>query len=210
LFQDQSHTLLAQLSNLSIEGSDFRFSGLIRFENGPIDVFKRGFKLCATKVQTQIGLSGRIDCDRLSPTAGRDSLNAESAVLVGRIASCLERVAVEAVLESPQLIAQHTRVFSYVVRNGWINRLGHVVVNLADGSTSELDSIRAKAEQGVGIFYGAHQKQALSQIMQARGNIVVMLPQDHHKQKAVQCVFHAKPATDSTRKLPPVPHESCH
>jgi hypothetical protein len=24
------------------------------------------------------------------------------------------------------------------------------------------------------------------------------------------CVFHAKPATDSTAKLPPVPHEGCH
>jgi hypothetical protein len=24
------------------------------------------------------------------------------------------------------------------------------------------------------------------------------------------CVFHAKAATDSTAKLPPVPHESCH
>src|SRR5438034_9814505 len=26
----------------------------------------------------------------------------------------------------------------------------------------------------------------------------------------VGCVFHAKPATDSTANLPPVPHESCH
>jgi len=25
-----------------------------------------------------------------------------------------------------------------------------------------------------------------------------------------ECVFHAKPATDSTPNLPPVPHESCH
>ncbi|MGO9115833.1 MAG: hypothetical protein ACLP9L_42040 [Thermoguttaceae bacterium] len=29
-------------------------------------IVKRGFKLCATKVQTQIGISGRIDCDRLA------------------------------------------------------------------------------------------------------------------------------------------------
>lgn len=186
LFHDQGHTLVTQLTNLSVDGRDYRFSGFLRCENGPIDVFKRGFKLCATKVQTQIGVSGRLDCDRLAPTAGRDSLNAESQALVGQIASCLEQVAVDAVLKSSDLIAQHTRVFPFILRQGWIDRLGNVEVSLADGSSRSLDAVRTCSHQGVGVFYGVHQKQALSQIMQARGNVVAMLPQDRHKQKAVQ------------------------
>lgn len=186
LFHDQGHTLVAQLTNLSIDGTDYRFAGLLRCESGPIDVFKRGFKLCATKVQSQIGVSGRLDCDRLAPTAGRDSLNAESQALVGQIASCLEEVAVDTVLKSKELIAQHTRIFPFITRKGWVDRLGNVDVSLADGSSSSLDDIRTRSQQGVGIFYGVHQKHALSQIMQARGNIVVMLPQDRHKQKAVR------------------------
>jgi molecular chaperone HtpG len=186
LFHDQGHTLVAHLTNVSVDGTDYRFSGLIRCEGGPIDLFKRGFKLCATKVQTQIGISGRIDCDRLAPTAGRDSLNAESSALVGQVASVLETASISAVLESSRLIAQHTRVFPFILRQGWVDRLGNVEVDLADGTTTSLGDIRIKSNQGVGIFYGAHQKQALSQIMHARGNLVVMLPQDRHKMKAVQ------------------------
>lgn len=187
LYEDESHTLTAELAGLRRDGTDLRFSGSMRFENGAIDVFKRGFKLCATKIQTQIGVSGHLDCDLLAPTAGRDSLNAESQALVGRVASCLEEVAVGAVLQSKHSIAQHTRVFPFVLREGWSGRLGNVEVSLADGSTQLLDAIRASARQGVKVYYGVHQKQALSQIMQARGNIVVILPQDRHKQTAVRC-----------------------
>ena len=43
--------------------------GRLRFEAGPIDAFKRGFKLCATQVPTTIGVSGRLECDLFVPTA---------------------------------------------------------------------------------------------------------------------------------------------
>ena len=42
-----------------------------------------------------------------------------------------------------------------------------------------------EAEQGrVGVFFGVAQKQALNQIMQARGHIVVLLSSDRHRQDA--------------------------
>lgn len=200
LYQESGHTLVATVNALWVDGNEVRLVGRIRFENGPIDVFKRGFKLCATKVQTQIGISGPIDCDVLSPTAGRDSLDADSTALVARIASCLERIAVEAVLESPELLAQHTRIFPYINSAGWSNRLGNVDVMLADGTETRLKDVQTKSRNGVSVFFGSQQKEALSQIMQARGNIVVLLPSDRSKRRAVQAFLEtecaAKPFSD--------------
>ena len=76
LFEDRGHTLVASIHALTVGGKPVNLQGHIRFENGPFDVYKRGFKLCATSVRTTIGVSGRLDCDSFTPTAGRDSLDA--------------------------------------------------------------------------------------------------------------------------------------
>ena len=76
LFADRGHTIVAAIDGLSIAGEPINLTGYKRFENGPIDVFKWGFKLCATNIGTTIGVMGRLDCDRFIPTAGRDSLDA--------------------------------------------------------------------------------------------------------------------------------------
>jgi len=182
---EESLGVLAQLTDLSVNGKPVRFSGLLRFESGVLDVFKRGFKLCATRVQTHIGVSGRVDCDILSPTAGRDSLDAESTSLVSRVAHRLEKAAAEAILGSTALLNQHTRLFKYFVQNKMTGRLDNVEISLADGSETTLGGVRIKAQGGVGVYFGLQQKQALSSIMHARGNVVVLLPSDTWKQRAI-------------------------
>lgn len=185
LFEDRGHALVSTIESLNVGGEAVNLTGLVRFENGPIDVFKRGFKLCATQIGTTIGMSGRLDCDRFVPTAGRDSLDSSTTSLIGRIASALERVAIEAVLQTPERIAQHTRIFRYVIAHGLVDKLDKLKVQLADGSESSLGDIRRKTTQGaVGVFYGIAQKQALNQIMHARGHLVVLLSSDRHRQNA--------------------------
>lgn len=185
LFEDRGHTLVVAIDGLGISGEAVNLVGYLRFENGPIDVFKRGFKLCATQIGSTIGVSGRLDCDRFIPTAGRDSLDSSTTSLLSRIVLALEKVAIKAVLETPERIAQHTRIFRYILNHGLIGSLDNVKVQLADGSDSSLGGIRRRAEQGgVGVFFGVAQKQALNQIMQARGHLVVLLSSDHHRQNA--------------------------
>ncbi len=185
LFEDRGNTVVASIDGLSISGEHVNLIGHVRFENGPIDVFKRGFKLCATQIGSTIGISGRLDCDRFIPTAGRDSLDSATTSLLGRVALALEKVAVEAVLESPERIAQHTRIFRYIIKHGLVDKLDHVKVHLADGSESSLGDIRRRAEMGgVGVFFGVSQKQALNQIMHARGHLVVLLSSDGHRRDA--------------------------
>ena len=185
LYEDKGHALIAGIDGLTVGEETISLIGQLRFENGAIDAFKRGFKLCATQVGTTIGVSGRLDCDRFVPTAGRDSLDAATTSLLGRIVSLLERIAVEAVLESADRIAQHTRIFRYVVKRSLIDRLDGVRVRLADATEISLGDIKRRATQGgVGVYFGTAQKQALNQIMQARGHIVVLLSSDQYRRNA--------------------------
>ncbi len=185
LFEDRGHTLVVAIDGLVISGEAVNLMGYLRFENGPIDVFKRGFKLCATQIGSTIGVSGRLDCDRFVPTAGRDSLDSATTSLLSRIVLALEKVAIEVVLETPERIAQHTRIFRYILNHNLVGSLDKVKVQFADGSESSLGDIRRRAEQGgVGVFFGIAQKQALNQIMQARGHLVVLLSSDRHRQNA--------------------------
>lgn len=179
-------TVIARITGFRIASNNLRFHAVLRMEGSAIDILKRGFKLCATSIQNQLGMSGRIDCDLMSPTAGRDSLNSDSLLLVQKIAMIAEATAVQLILASPELLEQYTRIYRYVIRNGLIEQLGNAEVSMADGSVSRLASIRESAKNGVGIYFGAHQKQALSQIMQARGNLVVLLPSDSSRKNAVQ------------------------
>lgn len=186
LFETPGHVLLAELDDLFIDGEPARLKGWLRFENGTIDVLKRGFKICTTTVGTRIGVSGVIDCDRLSPTAGRDSLDPASSALVASIVTSMERAAVLAVLESAERIAQHTRIFRYVRTNGLIAQLGNVVVELADGSEMCLDDIRHRAIGDMRVFFATSKNRALSQLLQTRGHLVVQLPGDLDKRTAVR------------------------
>lgn len=198
LYEDRGHSLLAAIHGLTVAGEAVSLVGHVRFESGAIDVFKRGFKLCATTVGTTIGVSGRVDCDRFMPTAGRDSLDGPTSSLLGRIILLLENIAVDAVLQDQQRIAQHTRIFRYVNRRGLVHKLDLVAVRLADGTELRLLDIKRRAQQGgVGVFFGLAQKQALNQVMQARGHIVVLLSADRHKRQAessyLQQYCNAKP-----------------
>ena len=149
LYEDKGHSLVVGINGLTVGEEAIGLTGQLQFENGTIDAFKRGFKLCATQVGTIIGVSGRLDCDRFVPTAGRNSLDSATTALLGRIIALLERVAVEAVLESSERIFQHTRIFRYVVAHGMVAKLDHVRVRLADATEISLGEIKRRAVRGV-------------------------------------------------------------
>ena len=186
LYEEQNRGLLAELTRIQIGAMSGRLTGVLRFENGPIDVLKRGFKLCTTTVSTQIGVSGFLDCDELSPTAGRDSPDPRSSALLLSITVAMERAAITEVLESSERIAQHTRIFPYIRRNGLVSEIGNTVVELAGGSETTLNDIRRRSAAGIKVFFSTSRNPQLAHLLQARGHIVVQLPYDSHKQRAVR------------------------
>ena len=186
LYRSPGGVLTADIEGLQVSGDSARATGWVRFEHGSIDALKRGFKLCSTVVATQIGVSGAVDCDRLAPTAGRDSLNADSQSMLAKIVAALERAAVVSILQSTELIGHHTRIFRYVRRNGFVPQLGNVKVDLADGSELLLSDVRRRYEGGIRVFHATTRKPALNRALQAAGHLVVQLPADGNKQIAVR------------------------
>ena len=186
LYVSPTGVLHADITRLIIGEELVRTHGWVRFENGRIDALKRGFKLCSTAIGTQIGVSGVIDCDHLAPTAGRDSLNAESSQLLASIINAMEKAAVMAILDSSDLIGHHTRIFRYVRRNGLVPHLDKVRVDIANGSEMLLADIKRRSEGGIRVFYATSKNLSLSRALQAGGHMVVQLPADGHKQAAVR------------------------
>lgn len=182
LWEDRGQTIHAAISSMRIAGTDIHLLGQLSFEHGPIDVFKRGFKLCATTVGSEIGVTGRLDSDAFTPTAGRDSLDDTTSAMLGRLVQSLERHVAEIILDSSERLERHTRIFRLVHRLGWVDRVGKSLIRIADGNNIALEDVRARAEKGVAIFYGTQHKQALSQVMMARGHLVLLLSSDSHKQ----------------------------
>ena len=187
LWADRGHTLVAAIREMHRRGERIEIAGRVRFEGGALDVFKRGFKLCATQAPSTIGVSGRMGCDLFMPTAGRDSLDADTSGLLAEIAALLESVAVDAVLESPERIAQYTRIFRYISRNALVHKMDNVVVRMADGTEGTLGDVKRRASAGrVSVFFGTAQNHALNQVMQAQGHIVVLLSSDRYRRAAEQ------------------------
>ncbi len=182
LWEDRGHTLVATIEKLRRGDNQVALTGRLRLENGSIEAFKRGFKLCTTQVPSTIGISGRLDSDVFMPTAGRDSLDAGTTTLLGQLGAMLERLAVDTVLESPERIAQHTRVFQFIHKRNLIHKMDNVPVRLADGTEELLVDIKRRANEGqISVFFGSTQKHALNQIMQAQGHIVVHLSPDRFR-----------------------------
>lgn len=182
LWEDRGYTIHAAISSMQIGENEVQLQGQLRFEHGPLDVFKRGFKLCATTVSSDIGLTGRLDCDAFTPTAGRDSLDAATTAMLGRLVQCLEKHLVEIILASSERLERHTRIFRVIKRLGWVDRIGKSLIRMADGSDIALEVVRARASTGISVFYGTQHNQALSQVMMARGHLVLLLSSDSHKQ----------------------------
>ena len=198
LHETDAKTLIVNLEGLSIGGTDTHMSGVLRFEGNGIDILKHGFKLCSTTIATRIGVSGFIDCDRLSPTAGRDSLDAESNGLVAKIIAALEHIVVLAVLESSDLIDQHTRIFRYVRSHGLVDRIGKVTVQSANGNWLTLDEVRSRAKNGSQVYFATSNNPTLTNILLARGHMVVNLPSDNHKAAAIRDYLSSLGATALT------------
>ena len=185
-YETSGKTLAVTLEGLSTARGPGDIEGTLRFEGSGIDVLRRGFKLCSINVATAIGVSGFIDCSLLSPTAGRDTLNAESSALVSNMVASLEHGAVLAVLESSELIDQHTRIFRYVRSRGLVNQMGKVIVKAAHGDSLTLEDIKEQAAKGSQVYFATSYDPALANILHARGHLVVSLPSDRHKAAAIQ------------------------
>src|SRR5689334_7717486 len=96
---DATNTPLLRLSSADNAGG---VSGMLRLSGGVLEVFKRGFKLCSIAVSSTFGIQGRLQSDSLQPTAGRDSLSAQSHQFVQNVVHTLEVAVANAILKESE------------------------------------------------------------------------------------------------------------
>jgi molecular chaperone HtpG len=185
LHADNEGTISAELSKLNHSGRDSECGGYVRLVHGSVDAYKRGFRLCGTSIPSRIGVAGWIDCDELRPTAGRDTLDSPSISLLTAVFQGVETVASGYILADETLLGAHIRLIPDFVRQGHIERLGLLRVELVGGQAMRLAEIRKTAAEGRKIFYTTSgQTTAATEVLGARGHIIVRLSGNSQRRPA--------------------------
>lgn len=159
--------------------------GILRFSSGTTEVFKRGFKLCSTAVSSTLGVRGRLEADTFQPTAGRDSLSAESQHFAQQLVQTLERVVAATLLKETDLIAANPRVVPLAVSTLGIDSIGQMPIRLAGGRETTLQVIRDQFNDNKSpVYFGRSGDKDVLHILEASGNVIVLLSGDGHWQSA--------------------------
>ncbi len=103
LLADDGNNLAAKIFRVTLGAQRYECTGDVRLVHGQVDVYKRGFRLCAVTISSRIGVSGKLDTDFLQPTAGRDSLDSKSQTLLGQVFQIIETASYQAILDDPDL-----------------------------------------------------------------------------------------------------------
>lgn len=185
LFADNEGTLSAQLLGLNHAGRVSECSGFVRLVSGSVDAYKRGFRLCGTTIPSRIGVSGWMDSDELRPTAGRDTLDSGSITLLTSIFQAVEAVAAGYILGDEVLLAAHVRLIPDFVRQGHIEQMGLLRVELIGGQSMTLGDIRNAAGKERKVFYTTSgQTTAATEVLGARGHLLVRLSGNYQRRQA--------------------------
>ena len=184
LYKDEGASLAAELISASESCMDIDFAGFVRLENGSVRVFKRGFKICEVSLSSRIGISGWFDSDLVRPTAGRDTVNADSHSSIARVFRCIENRARECVILTEDLLAAHIRLLPGIVASGDLSKLDLLRVRTLDGRSYLLSDLRALSGERR-IFYSlANNVTAAAEVLQAKGDILVSVSGDRNRRSA--------------------------
>lgn len=176
LFSGADTSILAQVTSMQLQGSIVPCQGRVRLEHGSLEVYKRGFKLCATSIPSQIGISGWIDTDGVRPTAGRDTLDSQSTSLLAKAFSEVESSSIEALVQDGALLAAHARMIPELVRRGLLEKLRLLEVDIINGSPLALGEIRKLGSAGRRVLYSkSGQRTPTTDVLAARGYVIVRL-----------------------------------
>lgn len=185
LYADNEGTISAELIKLNHNGRESECGGYVRLVHGSVDAYKRGFRLCGTTIPSRIGVSGWIDCDELRPTAGRDTLDSPSISFLTAIFQGVEAVASGYILADETLLGAHIRLIPDFLRQGQIERLGLLRVELIGGQSMSLAELRKAATEGSKLFYTTSgQTTAATEVLGARGHIIVRLSGNSQRRPA--------------------------
>lgn len=185
---DDANAINLEFVGLSRGQDEFQCEGWVRLVSGQLEVYRRGFLLCGTHVPSHIGVSGRIDCNALQPTAGRDSLDADSISLLSRVFAAIESACQPVILGDPDLLGAHVRLIPQFLASGQIEKLGNLSIATLDKKSLQMRELREVKTAGRRVFFtkASNKMTSASEALQARGNVIAVLSGDHYRRKAEQ------------------------
>ena len=117
--------VLARATDISLHGTQIAGELFLVQQNGPILAYRNLFGLAPVPVSNHYGLSGFVNLDILTPTAGREALSRES---VQHIANLIDLIEAEAsVIISDTDAADANRQFQEYIRSRRLTHLAHKV-----------------------------------------------------------------------------------
>jgi len=189
LLADEGRNLSVEILGLKVGGQIVRCQAYVRLVHGQLEVYKRGFRLCAVNISSRIGISGSFDADILQSTAGRDTLEAKSITFLTQLFRQVEIAAWPFILGDANLLANHIRLLPDLVGHGHLERLGLLTVSAIDKRSYTLLDLRALSDQGRRIFFThSGQVSSAAEVLQARGHVIIITSSDHSR-KSVEIQY---------------------
>lgn len=144
-------------------------------------IFNHGFKLCDYPTDSQINFSSIIDCRFFKPTAGRDSLNSESAdqfrSLVNKLSSLLADIA----SKSNGRLRAMPQIFYYGFIYGESRVFDNLLVQVENHDDLTLHEIERRCKTNERLVFYTDKSSRIAKGLSAKGHIVVLLPQGSHE-----------------------------
>ena len=184
LYKDEGASLAAELISGSEADKEIDFSGFVRLENGSVRAFKRGFKICEVSINSRIGISGWFDSDLVKPTAGRDTVNAESFSKITKIFRRVEERARQLVVRDEELLSEHIRLLPDIVASGSLSLLGLLRVRTLNGKSYLLSQIEEMSNERRVFYSMASASTPAAEVLQAKGDIVISTSADRNRRRA--------------------------
>lgn len=185
LFADAGHNLSARIRGLKIGEQNYKCKGYVRLVNGELDVYKRGFRICAVTVSSRIGITGSFDADILQPTAGRDTLDTRSHHLLNQIFEIIESAARPIILQDSDLLLNHIRLIPDFISEGSLEKLGLLKVATLSNETITLEELRDFSKRGKRVFFtNSGRTTSAAEVLQARGHVIVKISDNYQRRSA--------------------------
>ena len=117
--------ILARATEISLHGTQIGGELFLVQQNGSILAYRNLFGLAPVPVSSHYGLSGFVNLDILTPTAGREALSRESVQHVAKLVELIEAEA--SVIISDTDVAEANREFQEYIRSRRLTHLAHKV-----------------------------------------------------------------------------------
>lgn len=158
--------------------------GFLKTGTGGVNAYQHGFLLSQVPLSTAFGLEGDLDIASLKPTAGRESLTADSQKIATSTVSALEQALANTIATNAQLTDRFGAFFGYVgSRQQWELAANATVRQFGSEERVPLGSFRTASREGQQILIAKDgADRAFLETLRSQGKRIALLSSESRRQ----------------------------